>query len=111
MKTLATLAAAIALVAAPDIPQQTLKFARVNEASTLFHEAAEWIAEQIEERTDDKYKVDVFPSSQLGNEETITEGLQIGSFQMAYTGPTFLSQFHQPMAISEAPFIWNCYEH
>ncbi|QKV20037.1 sialic acid TRAP transporter substrate-binding protein SiaP [Oricola thermophila] len=111
MKYIATLTAALALAATPAMAQETLKFAHVYEANTLYNEAAEWIAEQIEERTDGKYNVDVFPSSQLGNEETITEGLQIGSIQMAYTGPTFLGQFYKPMAISEAPFIWKSYDH
>ncbi|WP_162787222.1 sialic acid TRAP transporter substrate-binding protein SiaP [Notoacmeibacter marinus] len=111
MRYIATLTTAVCLAAAPAMAQETLKFAHVYEASTLYNEAAEWIAEQIEERTDGKYKVDVFPSSQLGNEETITEGLQIGSIQLAYTGPTFLGQFHKPMAISEAPFIWKSYDH
>lgn len=111
MKTFATLTAAVALTASPLLAQETLKFAHVYEANTLYNEAAEWIADEIEKRTDGAYVVDVFPSSQLGNEETITEGLQIGSIQMAYTGPTFLGQFHKPMAISEAPFIWKDYNH
>lgn len=111
MKTLAAITAAVTLFATPVLAQETLKFAHVYEANTLYNEAAEWIAQEIEKRTDGAYKVDVFPSSQLGNEETITEGLQIGSIQMAYTGPTFLGQFHKPMAISEAPFIWKDYDH
>lgn len=112
MKKICTLAVAtLAAVAGPALAQQTIKFAHVYEANTLYNEAALWIADEIEARSDGAYEVDVFPSSQLGNEETITEGLQIGSIQMAYTGPTFLGQFHKPMAISEAPFIWKDYDH
>ncbi len=112
MKKICALAVAtLAAVAGPALAQQTIKFAHVYEANTLYNEAALWIADEIEARSDGAYEVDVFPSSQLGNEETITEGLQIGSIQMAYTGPTFLGQFHKPMAISEAPFIWKDYDH
>ena len=113
IKAVAVAAAAVAGLVMPGAAeaQQTLKFAHVYEADTLYHEAALWIAEQIETRTDGAYEIEVFPSSQLGNEETITEGLQIGSIQMAFTGPTFLGQFHAPMAISEAPFIWRDYGH
>ncbi|MGQ7848743.1 DctP family TRAP transporter solute-binding subunit [Granulosicoccus sp. 3-233] len=112
MKKICTLAVVtLAAVAGPALAQQTIKFAHVYEANTLYNEAALWIADEIEARSDGAYEVDVFPSSQLGNEETITEGLQIGSIQMAYTGPTFLGQFHKPMAISEAPFIWKDYDH
>lgn len=91
--------------------QEALKFAHVYEANTLYNEAAEWVAEQIELRSEGRYTVDVFPSSQLGNEETITEGLQLDSIQLAFTGPTFLGQFYPPIAISEAPFIWRDYDH
>lgn len=113
LKRVAIVTAAVTGLMVPGaaVAQQTLKFAHVYEANTLYNEAALWIAEQIEERTDGAYEVEVFPSSQLGNEETITEGLQIGSIQMAFTGPTFLGQFHGPMAISEAPFIWRDYDH
>lgn len=111
MNTLLKLAAALAVTAGAASAQETLKLAHVYEANTLYNEAALWIADEIEKRTDGAYKIDVFPSSQLGNEETITEGLQIGSIQMAYTGPTFLGQFYKPMAISEAPFIWKSYDH
>jgi|TARA_R110002051_G_scaffold231660_1_gene293536 hypothetical protein len=58
MNTLATLTAVIGLISTPVLAQETLKFAHVYEANTLYNEAAEWIADEIEKRTDGAYVVD-----------------------------------------------------
>lgn len=88
-----------------------LKFAHVYEPGTPYNQAALWVADELKKQSNGRFEVKVFPSSQLGNEETITEGLQIGSIDFAFTGPTFLGQFYPPMSISEAPFVWRNYEH
>lgn len=90
---------------------EVLKFAHVYEPGTLYNDAALEVAELIKERSEGRYEVQVFPASQLGNEETITEGLKMDSIQLAYSGPTFLGQFYAPIAISEAPYVWRDYDH
>lgn len=90
---------------------KVLKFAHVYEPQTPYNKAALWVAEELKKQSNGRFEVQVFPSSQLGNEETITEGLQMGSIELAFTGPTFLGQFYPPMSISEAPFIWRDYDH
>ena len=94
-------------LAAPKV----LKFAHVYEPGTNYNDAALDVGKLLTERSDGRFKVEVFPASQLGNEETITEGLKMGSIQLAYSGPTFLGQFYAPIAISEAPYVWRDYEH
>ena len=95
------------VLAAPKV----LKFAHVYEPGTNYNDAALEVGKLIAERSNGRFEVQVFPSSQLGNEETITEGLKMGSIQLAYSGPTFLGQFYAPIAISEAPYVWRDYEH
>ncbi len=90
---------------------KVLKFAHVYEPQTPYNQAAIWVGKELKKRSNGRFEVRVFPSSQLGNEETITEGLLMGSIEMAFTGPTFLGQFHPPISISEAPFIWRDYDH
>ena len=46
--------------------QTTLKWAHVYEASEPFHTESVWAAEEIGKRTEGRYKIDVFPASQLG---------------------------------------------
>ena len=90
---------------------KVLKFAHVYEPGTPYNNAAIEVAKLLAERSDHRFEVKIFPASQLGNEEGITEGLKMGSIQLAYSGPTFLGQFYPPMAISEAPYVWKNYEH
>jgi len=38
-----------------------------------------WGADEIKRRTNGKYEIQVFPASQLGNENQINEGLGLGT--------------------------------
>ncbi|MFP4431920.1 MAG: sialic acid TRAP transporter substrate-binding protein SiaP [Spirochaetaceae bacterium] len=88
-----------------------LSFAHVYEPTLPYHEGAVWAAEQIAERTDGRYTVEVFPASQLGNESEITEGLGLGTVDIIYAGSAFLSTSYDPIAIFEAPFVYRDYDH
>ena len=52
--------------------QQKLKFAHVYETSEPYHTYAVWAAGEIAKRTSNRYSIDVFPASQLGNETRST---------------------------------------
>jgi len=43
--------------------------------SEPYHTQALWAADEIKRRTNGKYEIQVFPASQLGNENQINEGL------------------------------------
>lgn len=104
--------AAAALVAAgPAFAQQALRFAHVYEPSTIYHAAAERAAEAIAEATDGRYTMEVFPSSSLGNEEAINEGLVLGSVDVIYTGPAFLAQSSPDIGIADYPFVFRDHAH
>lgn len=54
--------------------QTTFKWAHVYETSEPFHTESVWAAEEIARRTDGRYKIDVYPASQLGKEVDINQG-------------------------------------
>lgn len=89
----------------------TLKWAHVYEPEHPYHKAAEWAAEQVKANTDGRVQVNVFPSSSLGKEQDINEGLNIGSVDIIYTGAAFAEQFYGPIAISNYPFMVRDYDH
>ena len=67
-----------ALVALAGMPknssaQEVLKFGHVYEVDTPYHRAALKASELFAERTDGRYKIEVFPASQLGKEAAINE--------------------------------------
>ncbi|MDO5016621.1 MAG: TRAP transporter substrate-binding protein [Eubacteriales bacterium] len=70
----------------------------------------EKFAELVSEKTNGKYKIDIFHSAQLGNERDNYEGLQLGTVDitMGSTGPmgTFVKDFQ----MLDLPFLFESYE-
>ncbi|BAT59653.1 sialic acid-binding periplasmic protein SiaP precursor [Variibacter gotjawalensis] len=99
------------LSVAPAMAQTKLKWAHVYETNEPYHTDALWAAEEIKKRTNGKYEVQVFPASQLGNENQINEGLGLGTVDMIYTGVAFAGSIHKPIAITNAPFILRNFDH
>ena len=102
---------AAAIVASPASAQTKLKWAHVYETNEPYHTEALWAAEEIKKRTNGKYQIDVFPASQLGNENQINEGLGLATVDMIYTGTSFAGSIHKPLAISGAPFMLRDFNH
>jgi tripartite ATP-independent transporter DctP family solute receptor len=107
----AALAAFAASAALPADAQTRLRFAHVYETNEPYHTEAVWAAEEIGKRTNNRYRMEVFPASALGNEPAINEALTLGTIDMIYTGAAFAGSRFRPIAISNAPFIFRDYEH
>ena len=92
-----------------------LKWAHVYEPEHPYHKAALWAADEVKNRTEGRVNIKVFPSSSLGKEININEGLNIGSVDIIYSGAAFSEQFYGPVSISNYPFMirdfkhWNAY--
>ena len=110
-KALAAAMVALALWPATALAQTKLKWAHVYEIAEPYHTEAVWAAEEIKKRTGGKYQIDVFPASQLGNENQINEGLGLGTVDMIYTGVAFAGSIHKPVAITNAPYVLRDFEH
>ena len=93
------------------LAQQKLKFAHVYETSEPYHVYAVWAAGEIAKRTNNKYSMDVFPASQLGNETQINQSLSLGTVDLIYTGQAFAARTHPPLSIGGAPYMFRDFEH
>jgi tripartite ATP-independent transporter DctP family solute receptor len=110
--TAAVLAAAAAMVTAQPADAQTrLRFAHVYEVNEPYHTEAVWAAEEIAKRTNNRWRIEVFPASALGNEPAINEALTLGTIDMIYTGTAFAGSRFKPIAISNAPYIFRDFDH
>jgi tripartite ATP-independent transporter DctP family solute receptor len=105
---LAALLAALPLAAAG---QQKLKFAHVYETSEPFHTWALWAAGEIAKRTDNRFTMDVFPASSLGNETQINQSLSLGTIDVIYTGQAFAARTYPPLSIGGAPYMFRDFNH
>jgi len=109
--TLSAAFIAAAGIAGPASAQTKLKWAHVYEIAEPYHTQALWAAEEIKKRTDGRYEIQVFPASQLGNENQINEGLGLGTVDIIYTGTSFAGSIHKPLSISGAPFMLRDFDH
>lgn len=85
-------------------------FAHVVRPTTAKGQAADRFAELIEERSNGRITVEVFPDSQLGSDREITEQMQSGTVHMnaPFTGvlPSFVPQFQ----VFDLPFLFTTRE-
>jgi tripartite ATP-independent transporter DctP family solute receptor len=100
-----------AAISGPASAQTKLKWAHVYETSEPYHTEALWAAAEIKKRTNGKYEIEVFPASQLGNENQINEGLGLGTVDIIYTGINFAAATYKPLGITGAPFILRDFDH
>jgi tripartite ATP-independent transporter DctP family solute receptor len=107
----ALLLAGLALAPGFAQAQTKLKWAHVYEIGEPYHTEALWAADEIKKRTNGKYEIQVFPASQLGNENQINEGLGLGTVDMIYTGVAFAGSIHKPIAITNAPYVLRDFDH
>lgn len=87
--------------------QTTLKWAHVYETSEPFHTESVWAAEEIGKRTEGRYKIDVFPASQLGKEADINQGLKLGTVDIIISGSSFASRDYKPIGVTYYPYIFR----
>ena len=107
----ASVGLSLALAAGAASAQQKLKFAHVYETSEPYHTAAVWAAGEIAKRTGNRYTMEVFPASSLGNETQINQGLQLSTVDIIYTGQLFAGRAYGPISIGGAPFVFRDFAH
>ncbi len=103
--------AALALSAAAAQAQTALKWAHVYETSEPFHTESVWAAEEINKRTNGRYKIDVFPASQLGKEADINQGLKLGTVDIIISGSSFAARDYKPIGVTYFPYIFSGPDH
>ena len=93
------------------LAQTELRWGHVYESQSPFHEWALWAAKAFEKQTDGSYAIEVFPSSSLGKQTDLAEGLQLGTVDIIYDGQFFAGRRYGPMAIGSAPFMFQDFAH
>ena len=66
--------------------------------------------EIIEERSNGRIAMNIFPNCQLGSEEVFTDSLIQGVVDMALPGST-MAQHYPPAALGECPFLFRDWNH
>jgi tripartite ATP-independent transporter DctP family solute receptor len=111
LRALALTAAVIA--ATPALAQQkvTLRYAHVGaEGESQTRYAAE-LAKLVNEKTQGRVEIRVFPGSQLGNLSEMIDGIRVGAIHMGHHDFSSLDRIEKDVAVFNAPFAYRNPEH
>src|SRR5690554_357072 len=89
----------------------TLKAGHISAVGHPWHEALVGMAEDVKEGTDGEVIIQVYPSSQLGGEREMAQGLGLGVLEMGLFGTGALQALDKRLIIEELPYAWPTREH
>ena len=75
------------------------------------HEAMEFMAQLIEEKSQGKMEIRIYPNQQLGTERELVELLQIGSLGMTKVSSATLESFAPKIQVLSMPYLFRDDEH
>ncbi|QPB18689.1 sialic acid TRAP transporter substrate-binding protein SiaP [Rhizobium sp. 007] len=107
LATIVCTAAAIMATTIAAHAQTVLKWAHVYETSEPFHTDSVWASEEINKRTGGRYKIEVYPASQLGKEADINQGLKLGTVDIIISGSSFAARDYKPIGVTYYPYIFR----
>ena len=90
---------------------RTLKFAHGLATNHPVHAGIVHLGERLEEISDGKMKLVIFPSGQMGNETKCIEQLQIGTLAMTKTSAAPMGNFVSLMKVFSLPYMFNDADH
>ncbi len=68
-------------------------------------------AELVTERTKGRIKVEVYPSSQLGEEKAVIEQVQLGAIAFTRVSSAPMAEFNKPLGVFSLPYIFDNTDH
>lgn len=109
--TAIALAAGLVLGSTAADAQTNLRYAHVGSEGDIQYWYAAEAAKRIEEATDGRVTVTVFPNSQLGGVQELIDGVRSGSISMGHHEFASLAQLADNIAVFSAPFVYRDGEH
>jgi len=101
----------IAVSCGPDKKIKIIKLAHGLDPTHPVHQAMEFLAERVFEKSCGRLEIDIYPSEQLGSERECLELLQIGSLGMTKVSCSVLEGFVPSMSVLSLPYIFRDEEH
>lgn len=89
---------------------KTLRLGHIQSESDAWNIGSVKFAELVKEKTNGSVNVEIYPSSTLGSDRDLVEGMQIGSVDFALVAGV-MSNFYEPYSILELPYLFEDQEH
>src|SRR3546814_4874363 len=77
----------------------------VENADQPRHIMLEKVAERVKERTNGEVEFQIFPSSQLGGQREMSEGVQLGSLEGTVSETSWMAGFNPLVTILDLPYF------
>ena len=90
---------------------RTIKLAHGLDIGHSVHKAMVKMAEDLEEISDGKMRIEIYPSQQLGSERECVELLQIGSLDMTKVSVGVMENFAPRMKVFSLPYLFRDRQH
>ncbi|MDX9873228.1 MAG: DctP family TRAP transporter solute-binding subunit, partial [Clostridia bacterium] len=96
---------------AEDTRTWVLKAGHVLSTEHPYQLAYQKMDQLLQERTKGRIKLEIYPSSQLGNERDLFEGAQMGTVDLAVGATAPLANFNKEFLIFDLPYLFESREH
>lgn len=115
MKQIATLTSLFLIILAlgckPESKVRIIKMGHAQVTAHPVHNAMVYLANRVEEKSNGRIKVKVYPNQQLGTERELLELLQIGSLGMTKVSAASLEAFSPEISVLGLPYLFRDDEH
>ena len=85
----------------------TLVLVHGNNIGTPNDNWANYFKEAVESKSNGRITVEVYPANQMGSERELTEGVQVGTYDIQVTGLISSLSFIPALATLNMPFLFN----
>ncbi len=90
--------------------QTVLRFSHTDQPGGARHKAAELFGQKVEQYTQGRYKVQVFPAGQLANDPKAIEQLQLGGVDFTVSGTGSYATHVPTLNLTVLPYLVESYE-
>ena len=89
-------------------PEYTIEVAYIgSDSHPTMRAMKEYFVKPIEEGSQGRIKVELYPNAQLGGDREISEGVQMGTIQMAIPSSAPLAGFDKRVQVLELPYLFT----
>lgn len=93
------------------VETKILKLGHIAAPNTAYDDYANEFKRLIEERTEGKYQIDIYPAGQLGVDRELMESLQVGNVDFTIITASDINQFVPEMGVQDLPYLFMGWDH
>lgn len=90
---------------------KVLKLGHIAAPNTAYDNFAHEFKRMIEERSNGRYQIDIYPAGQLGVDRELMESLQIGNVDLTIITASDINQFVEEAAVQDLPYLFRDWDH